>query len=161
MVPVTPPDQLTTSALLYRIAQPLDGSSLQEITEVLTMALGAADYLDCIRDLRGQGIDPQSYIDSLGQVGSHSTPAQHMTHDDLAVDHRHLFTRSGSPEMLYSGLEEDVHFISAAPYLLYTCFEAQQTRPTAVHIRRVRRRLEDRRRKRPSVCSQITPRIRA
>ena len=61
-----------------------------------------------------------------------------MTHDDLVVDYRHLFPRSGSPETLYPGLEEDVHFISVAPYFLCVCFEAQQTRPTPVHIRRVR-----------------------
>ena len=71
-VPATPPDQLPTSALPHQIAQPLDGNSLQKILEVLTAALGEADYLDRIRDLTGQGISPQSYIDGLGQVGSYS-----------------------------------------------------------------------------------------
>lgn len=69
--PVTP-RQLPTPALLRCIAQGMDGNSLGEITRVLATAFGAVDYLDCIRDLAGRGVDPQSYIDGLGQVSPFS-----------------------------------------------------------------------------------------
>ena len=42
--------------------------SPQEITTTLTNALGAADYSDCVKDLRRIGIDPKSYIDGLDKV---------------------------------------------------------------------------------------------
>jgi len=68
MLLVAPPHQLPTSTLLRRIAH-WDGSS-QEISQVLTATFEAEDYLDCIKGLEGQGIDTQSYIDSLDQVSS-------------------------------------------------------------------------------------------
>jgi len=46
-----------------------DGAS-QDIKQVLTAAFEAKDYLDCIKNLRAQNIDPLSYINSLDKVGS-------------------------------------------------------------------------------------------
>lgn len=43
-------------------------TSPREITRALTNALGAADYSDCVKDLRRVGIDPQSYINGLDKV---------------------------------------------------------------------------------------------
>lgn len=42
--------------------------SPQNAREALDAAYVADDYLDCIKDLRGLGIDPQAYIDGLDQV---------------------------------------------------------------------------------------------
>jgi hypothetical protein len=47
-----------------------DGTS-GDITQVLTSAFEADDYLTCIRDFEALNIDPQSYINSLGKVGSY------------------------------------------------------------------------------------------
>ena len=52
-----------------------DGGSPQEIGQVLAVVLRAEGYPSRVEDLNGQGIDPQSYIDSLDQVGSFFVPA--------------------------------------------------------------------------------------
>ena len=52
-----------------------DGKSL-DINRVLTAAFGSEDYLDCIRNLQAQGIDPLSYINSLDKVCMHSVSTQ-------------------------------------------------------------------------------------
>ena len=52
-----------------------DGGSPREISQVLAVVLRAEGYPSCVEDLNGQGIDPQSYINSLDQVGSFSDPA--------------------------------------------------------------------------------------
>ena len=70
---VVPLDKPPTPALLRQITR-WDGSS-QEISRVLATVFEAVDYFDCIKDLKGQGVDPQSYIDSLDQVGACSTTA--------------------------------------------------------------------------------------
>ncbi|KAF9646883.1 kinase-like protein [Thelephora ganbajun] len=44
-----------------------DGKS-QDIYQVLTTAFEAKDYLDCIKDLRAQNIDPSSYINGLDKI---------------------------------------------------------------------------------------------
>jgi len=46
-----------------------DGTS-QDIKQELTAAFDAKDYLDCIKNLRAQNIEPLSYINSLDKVGS-------------------------------------------------------------------------------------------
>ena len=46
-----------------------DGIS-EGISEVLTTAFGAEDYLDCVRNLEAHGIEPLSYIDNLDKVDS-------------------------------------------------------------------------------------------
>jgi hypothetical protein len=65
---IIPLRQLSTSGLLRRIVH-WDGQS-RDITQVLTAAFRAEDYPRRIRDLKGQDIDPQSYIDSLDRVSS-------------------------------------------------------------------------------------------
>jgi len=45
-------------------------TSPQGITTTLTNALEAADYSQCVKDLRRVGIDPQSFIDGLDRVRS-------------------------------------------------------------------------------------------
>jgi len=68
VLPVVPLHQPPTSTLLRRIAH-WDGSS-QEISRVLATTFEAVDYFDCIKGLKEQDIDPQSYIDSLDRVSS-------------------------------------------------------------------------------------------
>ena len=46
-----------------------DGKS-QDISQVLTTAFGAKDYLDCIKNLKARSIDPQSYVNSLDKAGT-------------------------------------------------------------------------------------------
>ena len=48
-----------------------DGES-QDIKKTLTTAFEAKDYLDCIKDLRAQNIEPLSYINSLDKVGTYT-----------------------------------------------------------------------------------------
>jgi len=59
-----------TATCLIKIAN-WDGE-FQDIQGVLTTAFDAKDYLDCIKNLRAQNVDPLSYIDSLDKVGSPS-----------------------------------------------------------------------------------------
>ena len=40
----------------------------RDIEQVLITALEADDYLDCIKDLKAQGVDPLSYIENLDKV---------------------------------------------------------------------------------------------
>ena len=40
----------------------------QDIERALVTALEADDYLDCIKDLKAQGVDPLSYIENLDKV---------------------------------------------------------------------------------------------
>lgn len=42
--------------------------SPQAITKTLTDVLAARDYSDCVKDLAGIGVNPQSYIDGLDKV---------------------------------------------------------------------------------------------
>lgn len=67
--PITPINELSTSALLHRIVQ-WDGGPPQEINQTLTVAFGAEDYPDCVGDLKARDIDPQLYINSLDRVSS-------------------------------------------------------------------------------------------
>ena len=55
-------------AYLLCVAQEEAFPSPQAAVEVLTAAFGAGDYLECIKDLTGHGIDPKSNIDSLYRV---------------------------------------------------------------------------------------------
>jgi len=69
---ITPPPVAPTALTsLIKVAE-WDGKS-QDITQVLTAAFDAKDYLDCIKDLKAQNVDPLSYIDSLDKVGAYST----------------------------------------------------------------------------------------
>lgn len=63
----------STSALLRQIAR-WDGSSLPEMNQMLNSTFKAQDYQDHIKDLRGQDIDPQLYINGLDQVDLCSAP---------------------------------------------------------------------------------------
>ena len=62
-----------------------DGS-LHDIKQVLNAAFDANDYLDCIRDLQAQNIDPLLYINSLDRVGSCSIFGELSIHRDMAID---------------------------------------------------------------------------
>ena len=66
----TPPTHLQTSASipLMKIAE-WDGVS-QDIIQQLLDAFKAEDYLDCIRNLEGHGIEPSSYVNNLDKVCS-------------------------------------------------------------------------------------------
>ena len=63
----------STPLLLDRVVN-WDGRS-PDIDQVLAAAFGAEDYLDCLRNLQAQGIDPLSYINSLDKVRTQSVPA--------------------------------------------------------------------------------------
>ena len=45
-----------------------DLTSPHAITQILTKALDADDYAECIKDLPSHDINPQSYIDGLDKV---------------------------------------------------------------------------------------------
>ena len=57
-----------TSVHLTRIAE--NTASPQDAQQILTAVFTAHDYIDCIKNLPGFGIDPQAYIDGLDQVSS-------------------------------------------------------------------------------------------
>ena len=44
-----------------------DGNS-PDINQVLTAAFTAGDYVDCVKNLKEQGVEPLSYINSLDRV---------------------------------------------------------------------------------------------
>ena len=56
----------SASVFLEQVAN-WDGKT-QDVYRALTAAFKAADYLDCIKNLR----DPRSYINSLDKVSSYS-----------------------------------------------------------------------------------------
>ena len=60
----------------------------QDISQVLTAAFEADDYLECIKDLRARNIEPLSYINSLDKVSPHSIPKHYIRRDDPATDNR-------------------------------------------------------------------------
>jgi len=71
-VPVATTTQTVSASIsLIKVAK-WDGKS-QDITQVLTTAFDAKDYLDCIKDLPARKVDPLSYIDNLDKVSSSST----------------------------------------------------------------------------------------
>ena len=81
---ITSPDIMTgaifsASIFLKKVAN-WDGKT-QDIYRTLAAAFEAADYLDCIKNLRARNIDPLSYINSLDKVGSCSIP----THQSLFI----------------------------------------------------------------------------
>ena len=86
-VPETMATQVvSTSDLLNTIAH-WNGSP-HDIEQVLNATFDANDYLDCIRNLRTQNIDPLLYIDSLDKVSSFSIYGRLSIHRNRAVDHR-------------------------------------------------------------------------
>lgn len=67
LVPMTT-QAVSASIFLIRVVN-WDGTS-QDIGQALIAAFDANDYLDCVKNLRAQNIEPLSYIDSLDKVGS-------------------------------------------------------------------------------------------
>jgi hypothetical protein len=63
---------LSVANLLRKVAN-WDGNS-PNIDQVLAAAFEADDYLDCIKDLEAQNIEPLSYVNGLDKVSSHSIP---------------------------------------------------------------------------------------
>ena len=63
-----PGHPLSAAISLMKIAN-WDGKS-QDIIQVLVIAFETNDYLDCIRNLQAQNIEPLSYINSLDKVSS-------------------------------------------------------------------------------------------
>lgn len=64
--------QMTTQAVSASISLAKivnwDGKS-RDIRQTLTATFDAEDYLNCIKNLKAQDIEPLSYIDSLDKVG--------------------------------------------------------------------------------------------
>ena len=58
-------DSLTTS---LRVIASGDLTAPQVVVQILTDALGADNYSECIKNLLSHNIDPQSYIDGLDKV---------------------------------------------------------------------------------------------
>lgn len=71
---VTPQPTSTLISLMKVVRW--DGIS-EDINQVLTAAFEAEDYLDCIKNLWIQNIDPLSYINSLDKVTSYSIQRHH------------------------------------------------------------------------------------
>ena len=66
---------VSASSSLLKIAN-WDGES-QDIDQALVAAFKADDYLDCIKDLQAQNIDPPSYINNLDKVNLHCSIPKH------------------------------------------------------------------------------------
>ena len=66
------PASLSASTFLMKVAS-WDGTS-QDITQAVTTAFEADDYLPCVKDLKSRGIEPQSYINSLDKVSPYPVP---------------------------------------------------------------------------------------
>ena len=97
----------------------------QDIGQVLTAAFGADDYLDCIKNLQGQGIEPLSYIDSLDKVSLHpKTP--HLTHNDSVTDHRPPSVQLRTTKTMHTSAKEDVWLIWDPSYFPHSYLHAQQ-----------------------------------
>ena len=67
---------LSTGISLAKVAN-WDGKS-QDIHQVLVTAFEASDYLDCVKDLRAQNIEPLSYVNSLDKVSSRPILGYHI-----------------------------------------------------------------------------------
>lgn len=68
-VPVAATTRTTSASIsLIKVAS-WDGKS-QNITQALIAAFEADDYLDCVKNLQAQNIEPLSYINSLDKVDS-------------------------------------------------------------------------------------------
>ena len=67
--PAVSTDRSLPAAIFLRMVADWDGNSL-DISHVLNAAFGADGYLDCIKDLKAQNIDPLLYINSLDKVSS-------------------------------------------------------------------------------------------
>jgi len=67
-VPKTP--RSTSASILLMKFSKWAGTS-QDVSQVLTAAFDADDYLDCIKDLQARNIEPLLYINSLDKVSLH------------------------------------------------------------------------------------------
>ena len=67
LAPVVTADRPFSAAFFLRIIADWDGV-FQGIDQVVTIVFGADGYLDCIKDLKAQNIDPLSYINNLDKV---------------------------------------------------------------------------------------------
>ena len=67
--PPAPAVKISRAASSLRMIADWDGNT-QCINQVVTGAFETDGYLDCIKDLKAQNIDPLSYINSLDKVGS-------------------------------------------------------------------------------------------
>ena len=92
-------------------------TSPQAITTILTNALGATDYTDCVKNLRhvDAGIDPQSFIDGLDKVVSHLLFRPPPFTTSLLLGDRDPFTRVRYPRAMRQSPEEGVWNTQAAP----------------------------------------------
>jgi hypothetical protein len=72
--PVVTPGHSVPAATFLRKVADWDGNS-PNIDQVLTAAFEADDYLDCVKDLKAQNIDPLSYINSLDKVSWYLIPS--------------------------------------------------------------------------------------
>ncbi|KAF9789522.1 kinase-like domain-containing protein [Thelephora terrestris] len=70
----TPRLRVDSSAKYLRAIANGDITAPQEVVELLTKALGAKDYAECVKDLPSHNIDPQSYIDELDKAINILTP---------------------------------------------------------------------------------------
>jgi hypothetical protein len=61
------------AAIFLKMIADWDGI-FQGIGQVVAAAFEADGYLDCIKDLKAQNIDPLSYINSLDKVSPYSIP---------------------------------------------------------------------------------------
>jgi len=66
----------SASALLVKLSN-WTGTS-QDVSQVLTAAFEAEDYLDCVKDLRARNIEPLLYINSLDKVSPQSVSKYHI-----------------------------------------------------------------------------------
>lgn len=66
-MPIISTDGIPISSLLLQINK-LDGSSLQEMNQVVNSVFEAQGYQGYIKDLNGRDITPQLYINRLDQV---------------------------------------------------------------------------------------------
>ena len=125
-------------------------TSPREITRALTNALGAADYSDCVKDLRRVGIDPQSYIDGLDKVCPCFTPLPATVHSCPSGD-RYSFTRIRYLRTMRPSTQQSLWYIRTTPGLARGRIEPHSGR-TPRCFRRILRYLEGRRCEWRSVC---------
>jgi hypothetical protein len=75
LAPAVTTGRSSPAAIFLKMIADWDGI-FQGIDQVVAVAFEADGYLDCIKGLKAQNIDPLSYINSLDTVSSHSIPKQ-------------------------------------------------------------------------------------
>ena len=101
-----------------------DGKS-EDITQQLAAAFQAKDYLDCIKNLKTQNVDPPSYINNLDKVLSFSVPNRDTWTQISVTVHRYPRDGFRTAKTVHTSVEWGMRLIWNPSNFPHICRSAQ------------------------------------